>query len=137
MHQCIQCKKLYNDDEVPILDGCECGGRLFLLVKEESDMDRADMIYEELTEKIEELKKKEIQKEQESVEEPAEEKAFEEKPDFGIETVKVKSPGVYEIDLEALMAGEPIVVLSKGGSYIISLPSAFGHRGEVDLKRKT
>ena len=51
-----------------------------------------------------------------------------EKRKFGVETIRVKDMGVYEINIDALMKGRPIVVLSKGGSFVISLPSAFGRK---------
>ncbi len=53
--------------------------------------------------------------------------------EFGVETVRLKNAGVYEINIKALMRGRPMIVLSKGGSYVISLPSAFGgEEGEED-----
>jgi len=54
-----------------------------------------------------------------------------EKSKFGIETIRVNDMGVYEINIDALMKGKPVVVLSKGGSYIISLPSVFGKESGV------
>jgi predicted nucleic acid-binding Zn-ribbon protein len=125
MHQCLKCKKTYEDEQVPIIDGCECGGRMFLIVKEEGDIQRAEGIYEELTEKIGEIKE---------VKESKPESRKEKEKGFGVETIRVKSPGVYEINLQALMGGRPVIVLSKGGSYIISLPSAF--TGATDLPSK-
>jgi predicted nucleic acid-binding Zn-ribbon protein len=44
---------------------------------------------------------------------------------FGIETVRVKKAGVYEINIDALMKKRPVIVLEKGGIYIIHLPQAF------------
>ena len=152
MHQCLKCKKYYEDEEVPILEGCECGGHIFLFVKQPQDVDRADKIYEEIETKIRELELEQVEGEkgqgqQELTTSPAEyekdspgkyaaaRKAVQaEKRKFGIETIRVKDIGVYEINLDALMKGHPIVVLSKGGSYIISLPSVFGKDSDVMLK---
>jgi len=153
MHQCLKCKDYYEDDDVPILEGCKCGGHIFLFVKQPGDVERADKIYEEIEVKIKELEQEQIEEDKEEGQQelttpPAKyesppnryseaRKAVQsEKRKFGIETIKVKDIGVYEINLDALMKGHPIVVLSKGGSYIISLPSAFGKDSEVVLTSK-
>ena len=130
MHQCINCKKLYGDDTVPIMEGCACGGRLFLFVKHAEDINRVEEIKEELEERIEEIAKEQ----KEAVTDEKEIKPIKgEEKKFGIETIRIKDIGVYEINIEALMRGRPIVVLSKGGSYIISLPSAFGLDEEINI----
>lgn len=161
MHQCLKCKAKYEDDSVPIIDGCSCGSRMFLFIKQEGDLARAEEIRDELEAKIEEIKKEEAIEEpveeqtrdsgllkprsgseliEETIEEPEAkeiEKAPVQKPvkkHFGIETIKVNDIGIYEINLDALMKGHPIIVLAKGGSYVISLPSAFGRTSEIELR---
>ena len=128
MHQCIKCKKLYSNEEVPIVDGCECGSRLFLFVRSPTDIVQAQIHRKELEEKIAtiESERKEIAKTRKARRAP--------KKKFGIETIKVHDIGVYSIHIEALMKGAPIIVLSKGGSYIISFPTLFGDKVEVPLK---
>ncbi len=116
MYQCLKCKKIYSDDEVPLIKGCSCGGRFFLYMRDGATKPVLTKEAEtELVEKIEH-----IDKERKSGATP------EKISKFGIETIRMKDIGVYEINLEALMRGRPIIVLSKSGSYIISLPSAFG-----------
>jgi predicted nucleic acid-binding Zn-ribbon protein len=44
---------------------------------------------------------------------------------FGIETIRIPKEGVYEINLDALMKKQPLVILEKEGVYLIHLPSAF------------
>jgi len=133
MHKCLQCKKTYSDDEVPIVQGCSCGGRLFLYIKgggKEPEITKE--IEEEIFEKIEEIDK-EQSRETHIIDDrkPITEEKGRRK--FGIETIRVKDLGIYEINIDALMRGRPIIVLSKGGSYIISLPSAFD-KGEETVK---
>ena len=44
---------------------------------------------------------------------------------FGIETVRMPNEGVYEINIDALMRKRPIILLERGGIYVIHLPQAF------------
>ncbi|HIK01720.1 TPA: hypothetical protein H1008_01260 [archaeon] len=132
MHKCLKCGERFEEDDVPIVSGCSCGGRMFLLVRSEEDEERADEIYEELSEKIEEIKELPETQEKKSEKSPDKET---EKPKFGIETIKIKRPGVYEINIEALMKGKPIVVRQQEGSFIISLPSIFGRETEIILSK--
>jgi predicted nucleic acid-binding Zn-ribbon protein len=44
---------------------------------------------------------------------------------FGIETVRMPKDGVFQINIDALMKKRPVIVLEKGGIYIIQLPQAF------------
>ena len=158
MHQCLKCKKYFEDEEVPIIDGCSCGGHIFLFVKQPEDVDRAEKVYEQIESKIQELEQQEIEEEKaegqqelttppekyEKTDTPKESNryasarkaALAEKRKFGVETIRVKDMGVFEINLDALMKGRPIIVLSKGGSYVISLPSIFGKESEVVLKKE-
>ena len=130
MHQCLKCKKLFENEEVPIVNGCECGSRLFLFIKNPKDIERAQQYRKQLEERIEQIEqeKKSEQRRKTKGQRP---KA---KGKFGIETIKVHDIGVYYINIDALMKGAPIIVLSKSGSYIISFPTLFGERVEVPLK---
>jgi predicted nucleic acid-binding Zn-ribbon protein len=44
---------------------------------------------------------------------------------FGIETVRMPKAGVYEINIDALMKKRPVIVLERGGIYVIHLPQVF------------
>jgi predicted nucleic acid-binding Zn-ribbon protein len=44
---------------------------------------------------------------------------------FGVETIRVPREGVYEINIDALMKNQPVIVLEKGQIYIIHLPEVF------------
>ena len=147
MHQCLNCKKYYEDDEVPIIEGCGCGHRVFLFIKNPKDTELVEEVYEEIQEKIKEIETEETEAEKEEGQQDlvtppnkyttARKAVRTEREKFGIETIKVKDIGIYEINIDALMRGRPIVVLSKSGSYIISLPSAFGRKEKLTFGGKT
>jgi predicted nucleic acid-binding Zn-ribbon protein len=42
-----------------------------------------------------------------------------------LETIKIPKEGVYEINLDALMKKQPLVILKKGRTYLVHLPSIF------------
>lgn len=44
---------------------------------------------------------------------------------FGVETIRVPKDGVYEINIDALMKNQPVIVLERGQIYIIHLPEVF------------
>ncbi len=107
------------------MEGCECGSRLFLFIRNPTDIVQAQLHRKELEQKI-----SAIDRERKAVKRTKSAP----KRKFGVETIKVHDIGVYSIHLEALMKGAPIIVLSKSGSYIISFPSLFGEKIEVPLK---
>ncbi len=135
MHKCLKCGERFEEDNVPVVSGCSCGGRMFLLVRSEEDEDRAEEIYEELSEKIEEIKELPEAPLEKKADEVSEQKVEKSESKFGIETINVKKSGVYEINIEALMKGKPIVIRQREGSFIISLPSIFGRETEIVLSK--
>lgn len=83
-----------------MLQGCECGNNKFLYIPKE-------------------------RKERKEVEEIKKEFAR-----FGIESIRIISPGQYEINLEKLFERDEIIIaLEEDGRYVIHLPSL--------LKKKT
>lgn len=114
------------------MNGCECGSRLFLFIKNPKDIERAQQYRKQLEERIEQIEQ-EKKSEKRRKAHGAKPKAHS-KNKFGIETIKVHDIGVYYINIDALMKGAPIIVLSKSGSYIISFPTLFGDKVEVPLK---
>ncbi len=126
-HKCIRCGAVYEDDDASILRGCKCGSIFFLYVKGPEDEKKIEEIEKELKERKttleKEVKKKiEEKKEEEKktgVKRPAEEIKF------GVETIRIPREGVYEINIDALMKGRPLIILERGRVYFIHLPSAF------------
>jgi predicted nucleic acid-binding Zn-ribbon protein len=117
MHKCVRCGATYEDNDDSILKGCpSCGSIFFLYFKNERQMEEAKEIEEELKKE-----EKAIEKEIKQVEKKKKAKERE----FGIETIRIKKEGVYEINLKGLMQDKPIIVLEKGKIYLIHLPSLF------------
>jgi len=117
-HQCVRCGKLYPAGSKALLEGCDCGGRFFFYVKE-SAINQAREINQNLT--LEDKKQIET-----DVLEIVGENLDDSTPvilDF--ESVKIKKPGQYEIDLIDLFKGKPIIYKLQEGKYIIDIISTF------------
>jgi predicted nucleic acid-binding Zn-ribbon protein len=118
-HKCTKCGREYKDGSTEILRGCaSCGGKKFLYVKE------AEINKDVLEEKsIEEIADESHEEVLEIVEQPTTRKKEVEMYDR-IETIRIVSPGSYELNLEKMAkSDERIVSVGKEGSYIIDLMS--------------
>jgi hypothetical protein len=116
-HKCTKCGREYKDGSTEILKGCaSCGGKKFLYVKdteinkdvleEKSIEDIAKETHEEILEVVEPKTKQEVE-------------MFDR-----VETIRIVSPGTYELNLEKMAQGdERIVSVGKEGNYIIDLMS--------------
>lgn len=119
-HQCVRCNKFYDDGSKEILQGCTCGGKLFFYVrKEQIEKAKNDIV------KLTEDDRKQI-----------EEDVFElvgSRPDhpedqavvLDLETIRIKKPGQYELDLVNIFRKQPLVYRVEDGKYIIDLPQSF------------
>lgn len=117
-HKCTKCGREYKDGSTEILKGCEsCGGKKFLYVKEE-ELNR-DVLEEKSIDEIAEETHEEVLE----VVEP--EKAQKQVEMYDrVETIRIVSPGSYELNLERMASSdERIVSVGKEGSYIIDLMS--------------
>lgn len=118
-HKCTKCGREYKDGSTEILRGCaSCGGKKFLYVKE------AEINKDVLEEKsIEEIADESHEEVLEIVEQPTTRKKEVEMYDR-VETIRIVSPGSYELNLEKMAkTDERIVSVGKEGSYIIDLMS--------------
>jgi len=106
MHKCLKCGKKFEKITEEMFVGCpECGGNLFLYLRGGEDIKAADLVDKI---KIEEKVPLEGEK---------------------IESLKILSPGVYELNLDALLERKGIIMgLKEDGSYAIHLPSLFGKK---------
>ena len=118
-HKCTKCGREYKDGSTEILRGCaSCGGKKFLYVKEEEI--NKDVLEEKSIEEIADESKEEVL---EIVEKPTTRKKEVEMYDR-VETIRIVSPGSYELNLEKMaQSDERIVSVGKEGSYIIDLMS--------------
>jgi predicted nucleic acid-binding Zn-ribbon protein len=108
-HKCLRCGAVYEDNDPSILSGCNCGSVFFMYFKSLEDLKKFEEMSKELKKKKTTLEK-ELRKKM---------KVFE------IETIKVPKEGVYEININALMSGKPLIIHEKDRAYIIHLPSIF------------
>jgi predicted nucleic acid-binding Zn-ribbon protein len=102
-HKCTKCGREYRAGSTEILKGCaSCGGKKFLYVKE------AEIHRDVLDEK--------------SIDEIADE-SHEDILEV-VETIRIVSPGSYELNLEKMaQSDQRIVSVGKEGNYIIDLMS--------------
>jgi hypothetical protein len=117
-HKCTKCGREYNDGSTEILKGCaSCGNKKFLYVKAEQLNE--DVLEEKPINEIADESKEEILE----VVEPKKGKKEIEMYDR-VETIRIVSPGSYELNLEKMAeSDERIVSVGKEGSYIIDLMS--------------
>ncbi|MFC1454827.1 Zn-ribbon domain-containing protein [Candidatus Undinarchaeota archaeon] len=135
MHKCLKCGKIYEKEEdVPIISGCECGSKFFVFLKEEDKEDTTAVLDRVTLDELDKIEQRIIEKKESETSKSISQKISKEtttlsipkkKGSFGIETVKTVKPGVYEINIEALLSGAPFIVLQKGETYIIHLSSVF------------
>ena len=115
-HKCTKCGREYKDGSTEILKGCEsCGNKKFLYVKE-AELNK-DVLEEKSIEEIADETHEEI------LEVAGPSKKQVEMYDR-VETIRIVSPGSYELNLEKMaQTDERIVSVGKEGSYIIDLMS--------------
>ena len=115
-HKCTKCGREYKDGSTEILKGCaSCGGKKFLYVKE-NEINK-DVLEEKSIDEIADESHEEVLE----VSEPAKKQVemFDR-----VETIRIVSPGSYELNLEKMaQTDERIVSVGKEGSYVIDLMS--------------
>lgn len=123
-HQCVRCGTLIPSGSKQVLEGCEkCNGKFFFFIK--------DGAPDEVMEKVRDnLSLKDINEMERDVRNLIDKKGKDKKNKdrpviLDIETIKMIEPGKFEIDISALMRGEPIVIRISDGKYFIDLTSAF------------
>ncbi len=134
-HQCTKCGQIYADASEEILKGCNCGSKFFYYIRESFfeepektyDEKMFDSLPENIQEKITQLDradKNQIEKDIRDIsglnDEP-------EKPVIlDLESVKVISPGKFELDIVNLFnKRRPLIYKLEEGKYIIDLASSF------------
>jgi predicted nucleic acid-binding Zn-ribbon protein len=115
-HKCTKCGREYKDGSTEILKGCEsCGNKKFLYVKE-AELNR-DVLEEKTIDEIADESEQEVL-------EVFEPKKKQVEMYDRVETIRIVSPGSYELNLEKMaQSDERIVSVGKEGSYIIDLMS--------------
>jgi predicted nucleic acid-binding Zn-ribbon protein len=128
-HKCTKCGREYKDGSTEILKGCaSCGGKKFLYVKE-AELNK-DVLEEKSIEEIADESHEEVLE----VSEPSKKQV--EMYDR-VETIRIVSPGSYELNLEKMaQTDERIVSVGKEGSYIIDLMSMAKDEPKKKHKRR-
>lgn len=123
-HKCVHCSKIVNPGSRELLDGCSgCGGKFFFYIRDEwkeKEREKADDIEKEI-ERIENLNPSEKEKVEADVREILDVTDVEEPVILDVESVRISSPGKFEIDLTALFNKKPIIFKLREGKYIIDL----------------
>lgn len=117
-HQCVRCNKFYVDGSKELLKGCnECGGKFFFYVKKQ-DLEEAKEITQNLSIEEKEQMERDIY-DIVGIEDDT-------KPVIlDLESVRVLTPGKYELDVVELFKGKPLVYRLEDGKYIIDIASTF------------
>ncbi|HHC18997.1 MAG: hypothetical protein J7J75_01790 [Euryarchaeota archaeon] len=120
-YKCLNCGKVYEDNDPRVLKGCEaCGGKMFVYIGPEP-LEEKTSVSTQIKEVKLEPEGGEGEKVSITIRGPDKEIKIE-----GVETIVVEEPGRYLIDVDRLMKGHPIVLRMKKGDYRIYLPSLFG-----------
>jgi predicted nucleic acid-binding Zn-ribbon protein len=127
-HKCTRCESVFKDGAAIILNGCpKCGWNKFLYVKDADD--RSETGIKEAVPPAASRFIKEVDEILGNTQPESKEAKVEPKPDeIGerVESVRIVSPGSYELNLESLLERDEIVMaLKEDGTYLVHLPSVF------------
>ena len=119
-HQCVRCGNFYDDASKEILKGCSCGGKLFFFIKKEKlEKTKAITTQANLTEK------EKIQIEDDVFDLVGVDRNSDEPVILDLESIKIKKPGQYELDLVHLFRGDPLIFKLEDGKYMIDVVESF------------
>lgn len=130
-HKCTRCENIFKDGAAIILNGCpKCGWNKFLYVRDESPASAAKTEISTNTARISPEASNFIREVDEilGIKEETPELKNEPAKEVGnrIESIRILSPGQYELNLESLLERKEIVMaLKEDGTYIVNLPSVF------------
>jgi predicted nucleic acid-binding Zn-ribbon protein len=113
-HRCVKCGAVYEDSSPTLLTGCTCGSRFFFFFKKP-----------ETQEEIKELTKEEVEEIVQEVTEILGPQVEDVPVILDFESINVKEPGKFEIDLVNLFKRNPLVYKVSDGKYIIDIASTF------------
>jgi len=119
-HQCVRCGTFYDDGAAEILKGCGCGGRLFFYIRKEK-FNKAKEVVTNV--KLNHEEKKQI--EDDVFDLVGVDKNRGAPVILDLESIKIKKPGQYELDLVHLFKGEPLIFKLEEGKYMIDVVESF------------
>ncbi len=136
-HKCTRCENIFREGAAIILNGCpKCGWNKFLYVRDEHAGDQPaaqdGSIPPAASKFIKEVDELLGNKPVPMLKEDKEEKKKEEIGER-VESVRILSPGSYELNLDSIMKrGEIVMALKEDGTYIVHLPSVFQKKKHQD-----
>jgi predicted nucleic acid-binding Zn-ribbon protein len=99
-HKCARCGEIYEDSAPELMNGCTCGARVFLFLRQQEDSSEEETIV-----KLgEELKKSDRT------------------IHLDVENLLRVGKGKYRLDIASLMKGDPLVIKVRNGVYYIDIP---------------
>ena len=118
-HKCARCGTIYDDNSPELIDGCSCGARVFLYLKEKPGRSEEDTIRE--------LEIKEIGGE--DLERLDREFGMDLKKagrtiHLDLENLHQVEQGRYRINIKSLMKGDPLIMKVGEGVYYIDVIDA-------------
>ncbi|HLB71373.1 MAG: Zn-ribbon domain-containing protein [Candidatus Methanoperedens sp.] len=130
-HKCTRCESIFKDGAAIILNGCpKCGWNKFFYVRDPSGPSQIGSngtippAASKFIKEVDELLGKTPQVQSESKETKVETRPQE--VGERVESVRILSPGQYELNLDSILKREEIVMaLKEDGTYIVHLPSVF------------
>jgi len=123
-HKCTRCGAIYDDTAQELITrGCKCGSRVFLFLRSD---------YAGTKEKtVEVLKEKELPKEDlEWFDREFSQKLSRENKivSLDVENISRIQEGKFQLNIQSLMKGEPVIIKAKDGVYYIDLEYAMKPR---------
>ncbi len=119
-HQCVRCNTFYDDGAKELLNGCNCGGKLFFFIKKEKLDDMKKLAEED---KLSRKEKEQI--EQDIFDLVGSEVDKDQPVILDLEAIRILRPGKYELDLVHLFKKEPLIFKLEDGKYMIDLVQSF------------
>lgn len=125
-NQCVHCSKIYQDASIELIKGCSCGSHFFFFFKDKSP--------QEIQKEAEEITKELTNEEKHEIEQDVREIIGDIDDSMPIildfESIRVKSPGKFEVDLVSLFKRNPLIYKLEEGKYVIDIASTFQMSGK-------
>ncbi len=117
-HQCVKCGRIYQSESKNLMDGCVCGSKLFLYLR----TPRLEVKRSQLPKNLDGLEAeiRRILGERTNPDQPI---------SISIENLRLGRDGVYTINLQSILRGDPIILKDGMGVYFIDLRDMLKGRG--------
>jgi predicted nucleic acid-binding Zn-ribbon protein len=117
-HKCARCERIYDSTSKELLQGCPCGSRLFLFLRDKPGIAKEEAVKELKTKKLKESDLQWLDKQF------GDRMAKKGTIRLDVENMTRLEEGKFTLDVASLMSGKPIVVRADEGVYYIDIPYA-------------